>query len=142
MSSEPVILCEWKCPHVGDTISKDKDERRIIEAIFIEPAPFERYRASYFTDDEFKEFQQFLLLNPRAGQVITHTGGLRKVRFTDAKRHKGKRGGVRIIYYWWEQYAWFLLFTLYDKDQQDDLSPRQRDILRMMLERLKKGETL
>lgn len=113
-----------------------------MEAIFIELAPFERYRASYFTDDEFKEFQQFLLLNPRAGQVITHTGGLRKVRFIDAKRHKGKRSGVRIIYYWWEQYAWFLLFTLYDKDQQDDLSPSQRDILRMMFERLKKGETL
>ena len=38
--------------------------------------------------------------NPEAGDVIEGTGGLRKIRYTDEKRGKGKRGGLRVIYYW------------------------------------------
>ncbi|EFA7915456.1 toxin, partial [Escherichia coli] len=48
-----------------------------MEALFVELPPFERHRAEYFTDDEFREFQQMLLKNPLCGDVIQHTGGLR-----------------------------------------------------------------
>ena len=61
-----------------------------------------------------------MLKDPEAGDVITGTGGLRKVRHSDATRGKGKRGGLRIIYYWWEPKRQFWLFTLYDKDELDD----------------------
>lgn len=54
------------------------------------------------------------------------TGGLRKVRFANALRHEGKRGGTRIIYYWWQAGLQFWLFTLYGKEVQDDLTPQQR----------------
>lgn len=46
----------------------------------------------------------------------------------------GKRGGVRIIYYWWLGGSQFWLFTLYDKDSQDDLTPAQRKTLKQLLD--------
>lgn len=70
------------------------------------------------------------------------TWGLRKVRFADDRRGKGKRGGLRVIYYWWLEKSHFLLFVIYDKDKKDDLSRNEREMLRRMLEILKQGGTL
>lgn len=75
-----------------------------------------------------------LLANPHAGDVIEGTGGLRKIRQADARRGKGKRGGLRVIYYWWLAGAQFWLFTVYDKDQADDLTAEQRKTLKRLLE--------
>ncbi|SDK75043.1 toxin [Billgrantia gudaonensis] len=105
-----------------------------MKAIFVELPAFERHRSTYFDDVAFRAFQSFLLKNPAAGDVIQGTGGLRKVRFSDPKRQKGKRGGVRIIYYWWLGGSQFWLFTLYDKDSQDDLTPAQRKTLKQLLD--------
>ena len=74
------------------------------------------------------------MANPLAGDVIKDTGGLRKMRFADERRGKGKRGGLRIIYFWWAANAQCWLFTLYDKDQADDLTPKQRNQLAQLLE--------
>ena len=71
--------------------------------------------------------------NPAAGEVIEGTGGLRKMRFADKRRGKGKRGGLRVVYYWWEAGMQFWLFTLYDKDEMADLAFRQRRALRAMI---------
>ena len=51
-----------------------------MKATFIELPPFERHRQSYLNDESFREFQQMLMKNPEAGDVIEGTGGLRKVR--------------------------------------------------------------
>ena len=51
----------------------------------------------------------------------------------DVRRGKGKRGGLRVIYFWWEAGFQFWLYTLYDKDERDDLSPQQRKTLKAML---------
>jgi len=72
--------------------------------------------------------------SPDAGDVIEGTGGLRKLRFADARRGKGKRGGLRVIYYWWGAGLQFWLYTIYDKDERDDLSPQQRKTLKSMLQ--------
>ena len=61
------------------------------------------------------------------------TGGLRKLRFGDRSRGKGKRGGLRVIYYWWVAADQFWLFTLYDKDEAADLTARQRKALGALL---------
>ena len=71
--------------------------------------------------------------NPEAGDIIEGTGGLRKMRFADAKRGKGKRGGLRVIYYWWLAGKQFWLFTIYSKDEKDDLSPAQKRILKALI---------
>ena len=69
-----------------------------------------------------------------AGDVIKDTGGLRKLRFADARRSKGTRGGLRVIYYWWVSASRCLLFTVYDKDEADELSPKERAQLKKLLE--------
>ena len=101
-----------------------------MQAVFIELPSFERHREKYVDDDRFHELQLMLLCNPEAGDAIPGTGGLRKVRFDDARRGKGKRGGLRVIYYWWNAGNEFWLFTLYDKDEMEDLTPKQRDALK------------
>ncbi len=106
-----------------------------MKALFVELSPFERNRNAYLNDDEYSLFQQMLLANPEAGPVITNSGGLRKVRFGSVRRSKGKRGSVRVIYYYWHSGLQFWLFTLYDKDELDDLSSDKRRQLKALLER-------
>src|SRR4030067_1967203 len=93
-----------------------------MKATFIELPPFERHRQSYLNDESFREFTQVLKKNPEAGDVIEGTGGLRKVRYADEKRGKGKRGGLRVIYYWWLSGKQFWLFTVYKKEEMNDLT--------------------
>ncbi len=104
-----------------------------MKAVFVELPAFERHRADYLDDVAFRALQQALMKDPEAGEVIQGTGGLRKARFADARRGKGKRGGLRVIYYWWGTGMQFWLYTLYDKDEMADLTPKQRNALKAML---------
>jgi len=104
-----------------------------MKAIFIELPPFERRRQSYLNDETFREFQKMLMKNQEFGDVIEGTGGLRKVRYADEKRGKGKRGGLRVIYYWWQPGKQFWLFTVYNKDEMNDLTAEQRKVLKELL---------
>ncbi len=106
-----------------------------MKAVFVELPPFSRHRQDYLDDEGYRAFQQALLVNPEAGDVIEGTGGLRKVRFGDKRRGKGKRGGLRVIYYWWLGGAQFWLFTLYDKDEAADLTTEERKALKALLKR-------
>jgi hypothetical protein len=104
-----------------------------MKAVFVELPAFERHRADYLDDEAFRALQNQLMKTPAAGDVIPDTGGLRKLRFGDARRGKGKRGGLRVIYYWWDAGWQFWLFTLYDKAEMADLSPKQRKTLKLMI---------
>ena len=104
-----------------------------MKAVFVELPAFARYRSDYLSDEGFGQLQQALMSNPEAGEVIKDSGGLRKVRFADQRRGKGKRGGLRVIYYWWSAGRQFWLYTLYGKDEMDDLTPKQRKALKEML---------
>ena len=68
--------------------------------------------------------------HPAAGDVIEGTGGLRKLRHGDPRRGKGRRGGLRVIYYWWDGGSQFWLFTLFDKEEMNDLSARTKQALK------------
>lgn len=105
-----------------------------MKATFVELPLFQRLRDEYFDDESFKDLQNELMKNPEAGDVIQGTGGLRKVRYGDERRGKGKRGGLRIIYFWKDADDQFWLFTVYDKDQADDLTPDQRKALKQRLQ--------
>ncbi len=104
-----------------------------MKALFVELPAFERYRADYLCDIEFRHLQKILMDDPQAGDVIEGAGGLRKLRFADQRRGKGKRGGIRVIYYWWESGLQFWLFTLFDKDEMTDLTASQRKTLKDMI---------
>ncbi len=105
-----------------------------MHALFVELPAFARLRSIYLDDDAYRDLQNELMQNPLAGDVIEGTGGLRKLRQPDPRRGKGKRSGLRVIYYWWLDGSQFWLFTLYDKDQADDLSPEQRKVIKKMLD--------
>ena len=104
-----------------------------MKALFVELPAFEKYRADYLGDVEFRQLQKILMDDPQAGDIIEGTGGLRKLRFADQRRGKGKRGGLRVIYYWWESGLQFWLFTLFDKDEMADLTASQRKTLKDMI---------
>ena len=106
-----------------------------MKALFVELPAFSRHRAEYLSDEDFRRLQNDLLKNPAAGDVIQGTGGLRELRQADPRRGKGRRGGLRVIYFWWEARRQIWLFTLYDKDEMADLSPDERKALRDMLKR-------
>lgn len=106
-----------------------------MDALFIELPAFEKHRDDYLDEELFRGFQLELLKNPEAGDLIEGTGGLRKIRFVDQRRHKGKRSGLRVIYYWWTGFNQFWLFTVYGKNEQDDLTPSQKSLLKQSLNR-------
>jgi mRNA-degrading endonuclease RelE of RelBE toxin-antitoxin system len=104
-----------------------------MQASFVELPPFQRVRQDHLDDDAYRRLQNELMDNPEAGDLIKATGGLRKLRQPDTRRGKGKRGGLRVIYYWWLGGDQFWLFTVYDKDDADDLTPDQCKVLKQLL---------
>lgn len=104
---------------------------------FIELPPFERFRTENLSDDDYRAFQNELLENPEKGDLIQGLGGLRKIRIADKFRQKGKRGGIRAIYYYYVSREQIYLLAAYGKDQQQDLNETQRKNLLVILERIK-----
>ena len=105
----------------------------LVKAVFVELPPFRRHLDSYLNDTGFAALQAALMADPEGGDVIPDAGGLRKYRFADPRRGKGKRGGLRLIYFWWAEGAQFWSYTLYGKDEVSDLTSEQRRALRAML---------
>ena len=105
--------------------------------IFIESKIFEKLRESYLDDDSYHQLQDFLLEQPLAGDVISGTGGLRKLRW--ASKGKGKRGGVRTIYLYITQRSHIHLLTIYAKNEVTDLTTREKKMLKSIVEELKHG---
>ena len=98
--------------------------------IFVETPVFTSLLQDLLSDDEYSELQQFLSNDPHSGDVIKETGGLRKVRWSGGGR--GKRGGVRVIYYFVDEAAQIRLLLIYKKGVQDDLTRSQRKHLKAL----------
>lgn len=88
---------------------------------FIESPIFERLVYDYLSEDEFAAFQQSLAQDPEAGDLVTGSGGCRKIRW--GRSGIGKRGGVRIIYYAWTRAGQILLLTIYGKNTTATIAP-------------------
>ena len=101
---------------------------------FVEAPAFTRHLSGYLSDDEFAALQQFLTTNPEAGDVMPGTGGVRKLRWADERRGKGRRGGLRIIYPLLVNDEQIWLFTLFGKDEAADLTPQQKRELRAAID--------
>jgi len=111
-----------------------KDPTRPERLQFLEAPAFSRYREDYLDDEGFRELQQALASNPEKGDVIPGAGGIRKLRWRDSRRSKGKRGGLRIVYYCFLSDEEIWLLTLYGKDEASDLSKDEKTQLRKALE--------
>jgi hypothetical protein len=67
------------------------------------------------------------------------TGGFRKLRWADVRRGKGRRSGLRIIYYWFDSENRIWLMTIYDKNEAADLTPQEKRLLKVAIDAEKKS---
>lgn len=100
--------------------------------IVIESPIFTADVKELLSDEEYAALQAYLANLPDVGDLITQTGGLRKVRWTSQGR--GKRGGTRVIYYHVVAHAQIRMILIYRKGIKDDLTPKEKAVLRKMNE--------
>jgi hypothetical protein len=101
---------------------------------FVEAPAFTRYLSSYLNDSDYKELQTRLGANPELGDLMPATGGFRKLRWADARRGKGRRGGLRIIYAYFPSDHQIWLMTLYDKSEAADLTEKEKKALKSAMD--------
>ncbi|HDR2893262.1 TPA: type II toxin-antitoxin system RelE/ParE family toxin [Enterobacter asburiae] len=101
--------------------------------LFIETDIFTEDVKKLLDDDEYHKLQVFLATQPDYGDLIQNTGGLRKIRWLSGGR--GKRGGVRVIYFHRTREFEIRLLLIYRKGIKDDLSANEKTILKKMIER-------
>jgi hypothetical protein len=107
--------------------------RIITGVVFIETTVFTKQVGDLLSDDEYALLQEHLASDPTAGSVIQGTGGLRKIRW--AAMGKGKRSGVRIIYFYVAAAVQIRLLLIYRKGIKDDLTAAEKASLRAIVER-------
>jgi mRNA-degrading endonuclease RelE of RelBE toxin-antitoxin system len=106
--------------------------------IIIEFPAFTRAITTLLSEDEYAELQWTLVRYPDRGDLIPGCKGLRKMRWR--LKNKGKRGGIRVIYYWITADDQILMLFAYAKNQQDDLTEAQKQILvNLIKEELENG---
>jgi mRNA-degrading endonuclease RelE of RelBE toxin-antitoxin system len=88
---------------------------------FVETKLFTRLVSTYLSDDEYSKVQAMLSAEPEFGPVIPGSGGVRKLRWGQAGR--GKRGGLRIIYYLKRADGVIWMLTIYAKNEATNLAP-------------------
>jgi hypothetical protein len=99
----------------------------------IETTIFTKKVNTLLSDDEYRNLQNELILNPIKGKVIRGSGGLRKIRCGVSGR--GKSGGVRVIYYWVFKRELLLMLLVYPKNEQDNLTSSQLKLLKTLVEK-------
>ena len=103
---------------------------------FVETPVFTAVLQRHLDDERYRQLQIALMLRPEQGPIIKGSGGLRKVRWAPAG--VGKRGGVRVIYYWAPGDTLFYMLYIYAKNDQGDLTARQtRELAKAVREEFK-----
>ena len=100
--------------------------------VLIETPIFTRRIQAILSDEEYRLLQIQLINKPDSGKVVRGSGGLRKLRWY-AGGH-GKRGGIRVIYYWCVSQDILLLLFAYPKSERDELTPEQLRKLKKIVE--------
>lgn len=100
--------------------------------VFVETPIFTKQIKALLSDEDYGAFQRALADNPQAGQVISGTGGLRKVRV--AATSHGKSGGARVIYFHFVSASRIGLLFAYPKNEQVNLTPQQKTALKNVIE--------
>jgi mRNA-degrading endonuclease RelE of RelBE toxin-antitoxin system len=102
----------------------------------IESPQFSKLWPDYWSENEREEFTAFLAANPEAGDVVSGSGGCRKIRWRRAS--SGKRGGVRVIYTVRLDCGALVLLTVYSKSAQENIPAH---VLRKIAEEMGHGTT-
>lgn len=100
--------------------------------VIIETSIFTRQVQALLDDDDYRQLQTILVIQPDTGHLIPGGGGLRKIRW--GAQGRGKRGGVRVIYYWAVKQDRILMLLMYAKNERDNLTAEQLKVLRRIIE--------
>jgi hypothetical protein len=103
---------------------------------FREIEGFTEVIADLLNDEEYASMQEELRVNPEKGNLIPGTGGARKIRARAGT--KGKSGSVRVIYYY-QLYDTIWLLDAYAKSKKDNLTEKEKKIVRSIVEAIKEG---
>ena len=103
-----------------------------VRFVFRETSVFTRQITELLSDGELNALQWALMADPESGDLIRGSGGLRKLRWAGSGR--GKRGGLRVIYYWHVPGNTILFLLAYPKNEQENLTPVQLKLLKSILE--------
>ena len=95
--------------------------------LFVETPVFTGLVQKNLTDEDYQALQTTLLLRPEQGALMSGSGGLRKLRW--GRAGKGKRGGLRVIYFWHKSGDVCFMLFLYGKNEQGDLTATQTKAL-------------
>lgn len=93
----------------------------------VEAKPFSRRADEILQPEERLDLVAYLAANPLAGDIIAGTGGIRKLRWK--AKGKGKSGGVRVIYYTYDEAQPIFALLMYGKNQADDLTADEKRTL-------------
>jgi len=106
--------------------------------VIIETSIFTKQIKELMTDEVYRELQNTLVAYPESGTLIQGSGGLRKIRWGIAS--KGKRGGIRAIYYFKNNKNQIFMLMVYAKNERSDLTKEQLSLLKKVVEREFKNE--
>ncbi len=98
---------------------------------FIETPIFTEDVTRELSIEEYRQLQVALLLRPAQGALMKGSGGLRKIRW--GRPGMGKRGGLRVIYFWEANSETFYMLIVYRKNDQEDLTPKQVTTLQRLV---------
>ena len=102
-----------------------------------------KWKSLGLTDDDLRRLQEQILADPKIGDVMQGTGGVRKMRF--AFEHRGKSGSIRVIYIDFEVYEKIFLITAYPKNEKDNLTKSEcneiRQLIGILEEQLKQNQS-
>jgi hypothetical protein len=103
----------------------------------VEMPQFARQADDIWSDAERHEFVDFIARDPEAGDVIPDTGGVRKVRWR--RQGTGKRGGVRVIYFYHNPAMPLFLLMVYAKSMREDVTPEAKRAVTEFAARIKRA---
>lgn len=102
----------------------------------VETAGYLRDASAFFSERERAEIAAYIGSNPEAGSIMAETGGVRKLRW--GAEGRGKRGGVRVIYYFYNDTIPVFLLNVFGKNEKANLSKAERNALKKIAAELAK----
>ncbi len=108
-----------------------------MKRVFIETQLFVHSMKQHLTEEEFRKLQLELLKRPNAGDVMPGCGGLRKIRVGSSKSAKGKKGGVRVIYFDIPEASLLFFVAIYGKNEKEDLDESTKKALKELARKSK-----
>ncbi len=106
--------------------------RIVTRVVFVETRAFTARARALLSDEDYRLLQAALLARPETGTLVPGGGGLRKMRW--GAEGRGKRSGLRLLYYWHPASERILFLFLFSKNERPDLTPRQLAALRKVIE--------